>query len=331
MNRIITYMCLLSVMVSCVHKDLCYDHDDHALMARAEVHATYDLVWEYQVPDMRPRPEDLPYDLLEPDMPSGLRALVYGPDAAGRVTNLPAQGALLYLTPGKCDILFHNNDTEGIIFDDMDHIAMARAYTRNKVRPGYSKGPESRTVGEPDVLFGASVMGYDAVLSHISADMPVRMTPLVYAYYIRCRFSKGAEHIVLARGALEGMAHGVYLTNGYTTDESCSVLFDARVQSYGADAVVRSFGVPAYPNSHFNRSVSRDEYSYGLTLEVRLRNGKTKTFTIDITDQMNTAPQGGVILIDGLVITDQESAGNDAGFNVDVNDWGEFEDIPILM
>ena len=66
-------------------------------------------------------------------------------------------------------------------------------------------------------------------------------------------------------------------------------------------------------------------------MEVRLRNGKIKTFDFDITDQIKNQPQGGVIVIRGLEITDAEGQGGSSGFDVDVDGWGEYEDVPITL
>lgn len=107
-------------------------------------------------------------------------------------------------------------------------------------------------------------------------------------------------------------------------------MFDADLQDYGVSAAVRSFGAPGFPNSHYG-SGTRADYTYGLNLEVRLRNGKIKTFDFDVTQQIQAQPQGGVIVIKGLEITDSEGQGGSSGFDVDVEGWGEYEDIPITF
>jgi hypothetical protein len=38
-----------------------------------------------------------------------------------------------------------------------------------------------------------------------------------------------------------------------------------------------------------------------------------------------------VIVIKGLEITDSEGQGGSSGFDVDVEGWGEYEDIPITF
>lgn len=76
--------------------------------------------------------------------------------------------------------------------------------------------------------------------------------------------------MALARGALSGMAEAVWLNSGRTSEESATVLYDCTLQDFGAQASVRSFGIPDYPNEHYT---TRAGGQYGLNLEVRLKTG----------------------------------------------------------
>jgi len=67
-----------------------------------------------------------------------------------------------------------------------------------------------------------------------------------------------------------------------------------------------------------------------LNLEVMMKNGKLKEFEFDVTDQLSAQPRGGVITVDGLEVTDEE-AGNESGFDVDVDGWGRYEDIELPL
>jgi hypothetical protein len=98
-------------------------------------------------------------------------------------------------------------------------------------------------------------------------------------------------------------------------------------------AQVKSFGIPDYePESGVNveHVLSRDSEdfrSYGLTLEVRLKNGNLKTFNFDVTDQVAVQPNGGVIIVGGLEITDEEGKAGGSMFSVEVDGWGEYNDV----
>ena len=54
---------------------------------------------------------------------------------------------------------------------------------------------------------------------------------------------------------------------------------------------------------------------------------KIKKFDFDVTDQVSKQPHGGVIVVKGLEITDEEGMSGSGAFDVIVNGWGEYEDI----
>ena len=62
-----------------------------------------------------------------------------------------------------------------------------------------------------------------------------------------------------------------------------------------------------------------------------LRNGKVLSFDYDVTDQLLHQPHGGVIRVGGIEISDDDGKGGSGGFDVDVDGWGDYEDIPIDM
>ena len=158
----------------------------------------------------------------------------------------------------------------------------------------------------------------------------MRLQPLTYTYLVRYEFQQGFQYVALARGALAGMAESVYLNDGHTGPEAATVMFDCTLRDYGPEATVKSFGIPDYPGDHYGDGTRTTERSYHLNLEVRLHNGAMKTFEFDVTDQVKAQPRGGVIIVsDGLVITDEEgAAGSDSGFDIDVEGWGDYIDIP---
>ena len=93
----------------------------------------------------------------------------------------------------------------------------------------------------------------------------------------------------------------------------------------GAHVTVLSFGVPGYPESGKDVRYTR---RHTLQLEVKLSNGKVKEFLFDITEQLANQPRGGVVRVSGLRIEDDESS-NDSGFDVDVDDWGNQEEVDL--
>ena len=100
------------------------------------------------------------------------------------------------------------------------------------------------------------------------------------------------------------------------------------MEDFGAQACVHSFGIPDYPNEHYT---TRADRRYGLNLEVRLKNGKVKSFDFDVTDQVAAQPQGGVIVVNGIEISDEDGTEGGSGFDVNVGDWGEYEDVELPL
>jgi len=328
----------LLLLCACEHKDVCFDHDDHAYTLKVNLQADYELEWEYTYDDGSGRSRDwseewptsfrMTYSSLSPTKPEGLRAVVYNEDHSHNILNLEPEGGEMLLRPGHHSILLYNNDTEYIVFDGLDEYATASATTRGRMRTtykGFSKGREENTVNPPDVLFGHYIDDYESVRTPEPDLLPVKMRPLVFTYVVHCEISKGLEHVVLARGALSGMAASVYLNSGTTSPDEVTLLYDCTIEDFGAQAIVRSFGVPDFPNEHY----SRTDRFYGLNLEVRLRNGNIVNFNCDVSDQVSAQPRGGIIIVKGLEIPESASASTGSGFNAEVTDWGDVQDIPI--
>lgn len=313
-------------------KDLCYDHDRHGLTTRAwlypqweqEWERDYGMAWEENWPDKY----GIEYDLLRPDIATGIATAVYHDDGSRTERHLPAEGGELPMSEGEKSILLYNNDTRYILFSDLGSSAMASASTRTRLRTLYnSTHAEERTVNAPDMLYGAWIESYTAAPTAEPDSLGVVLRPLVYTYLIRYEFDSGLEHVTLARGALSGMAQSVYLQDGRTSDDTATILFDCELKDYGAETQLTSFGVPGFASEHYTQRASQQQT---LNLEVLLKNGKLKTFEIDVSDQLTTQPRGGVITVSGLTVTDDE-AGGDAGFDVDVEGWGEYEDIVLPL
>lgn len=331
-NGVMVVLCsMLSCMYGC-RKELCYDHDLHGLGVRVEVRTSWECVWErpYGM-DWRaswPAGFGWRYEELCPQAAGGIAAVVYNGDGSRHERHLPAVGGILPMAEGTHSVLFYNDDTEFIVFTGLDSLTAASATTRVRSRSSYSESHQSEiTVNTPDVLFGSWSETYEARLTADTTIFPVTMRPLVYTYLVRYEFAQGLEHVVLARGALAGMAQSVFLRDGATGGEAVTLLYDCTLEAYGAEALVRSFGVPAFADGNYTR---RDDRRYGLNLEVRLSNGKIKTFDFDVTDQVVQQPRGGVITVSGISVTEEE-AGGDAGFDVSVGGWGDYEDIVLPL
>ena len=61
-----------------------------------------------------------------------------------------------------------------------------------------------------------------------------------------------------------------------------------------------------------------------------LKNGKIVSFDFDVTDQVSSQPRGGIIVVDNIEIDDADGALG-GGFDVDVDGWGDYEDIELPL
>lgn len=330
---------MIPFITSCNHQELCFDHWEHTARHQVNFQAEWDRTWEYMHEDGIDWKSEwhnysfsMEYEDLLHEKGTGIRSQVYTDGHDNELSNLPPEGGIVRMAPGEHQVLFYNNDTEYIVFNDISLLANASATTRTRSRatyhgnskaPAYETRAEETTVNAPDALFAKYIESYEAQKVQVAPVENITLRPLVFRYLIHYHFESGAEYISLARGALAGMAGSVYLTDGHTGMDPVTVLFDAEPQMWGVEAVVNTFGVPNFPNPDYTRGDF-----YGLNLEVRLRNGELLNFDFDITDQIQRQPRGGVIEVYGLEVPDDIGNAEDKGaFGVAIDDWGEYEDI----
>ena len=325
---------LAAVTGSC-RKELCNNHDAHSLKVRAVTKAEWEREWERNVSknwEERWRGVlGFSYDDLRPEPATGIRAQVFTDGILDNESNLETDGGRLHMRPGTHDILFYNNDTEYIVFENEGLLATAVAGTRTRTRSTYNtRFSEETTVNAPDQLFGCFIAEHQAEESLTETEISAFMRPLTYNYIIHFMFKSGLNYVALARGALSGMAGSVYLQTGRTTEDIATILFDDCIvdQKLGIHTQVLSFGVP---DADPIPEQARDNHRFNLNLEVRLNNGKILTFDYDVTDQVKVQPRGGVIVIQDIVIDDEDGMEGSGGFDVNVDGWGEFEDIELPL
>ena len=331
----ITLVMALVALFSCTHKELCENHREHAHRYHINIIADYrydweeccgNNDWEENWPD-----HYIPYESLRPGKPGGLRVVNSNKDGNYNQHNVSADGGVVTLYEGHNDILLYNNDTEYIIFArNGDDATTTRASTRTRTRVSYIgneyANDDEKTVSPPDMLYANFIGDYYSEKVVEPIDIPITLQPMVFTYKIRYEFTEGLKYVAVARGALSGMAREVYLRTGKTSDEGATILYDCTVTEWGVRALVNSFGIPAYEKENYPTR-QENEIRHGLNLEVMLRNGKTVIFEFDVTDQVKAQPRGGVIVVDNIVISEDQGTSGSGAFDVEVDDWGPYEDV----
>lgn len=325
---IIAVAAIMSTIFASCRQELCYNH-----FPSADIKLSWERVWERDYGRAWAEQWDdgtygFKYSTLAPDMPEWVNLVKFNDEQYSDEFFLTTRGGNIRIDNSTDrSFLLYNGDTEYIVLEDMASLSDARATTTSRSRSSLqylqSLGPDMRSVNPPDLLYAAFIDELPQVGPHQTARMPVKMQPLVYTYIIRYEFEYGLQHVALARGAIGGMAESVYLRNGVTSDESAILLYDCVLTDYGCEAHVRSFGVPAFPDRYYGRAA--DEYNIPpvvVNLELRLKNGNTVEYNIDVSDQMMDQPRGGIIRVRNIRVEDRENQ-SDSGFDVDLTGWGD--------
>ena len=268
-----------------------------------------------------------------------LRVINYNEKSESNTHNIGANGGVVTLYEGPNDILFYNNDTEYILFQNLQDgdAATIRATTRTRTRATY-KGSEytdkdEPTMTPPDMLYANYVQDYVPEKSIDPVPFPITLHPLVYTYKIRYEFveeNNGLQYVTSADGALSGMAKSVLMYTGETSDEGSTLLYsDCEITEWGVRAIVKSFGVPSFHRDNY--VVRSDNPKNGLNLEVTLRNGNVVNFNFDVTEQVQNQPHGGVIVVTGIQIDEKDGTQGTGAFDVDVNGWEDTENIELPL
>lgn len=334
-NRyIITTVAILvfTLLTACSRTELCYDH-----FPKAALSFEWEQEWERDYGTAHKTGWDsgyhgFDYDYLRPGFPEWINVVRYtdnNPD--GEHYFSPEGGNVVFQEKGNHSFLIYNGDTEYIVLSDIASLPDARASATPRSRSSISyimeRHPGTRSTNPPDILYSSFIENVPDIPVHHTLPLPVKMQPLVYTYVVRYEFEYGINYVSLARGALAGMAESVYLRDGRTSDEATIILYDCDIKDYGCETLVRSFGVPGFPDEHYGRSGDDSaDRPYTLNLEVLLTNGTTMEFNFDVADQIRKQPRGGVITVSGIRIEDEDNKTEaSGGFDVDLSGWGEVD------
>ncbi|MBO5499310.1 MAG: DUF5119 domain-containing protein [Bacteroidales bacterium] len=330
------YMCILILSLCGCRKELCYNHDEHSFGVRIDLRTDWELVWERDYGcgwEGCWNPEwGCGYEDLSPGIPEGIRLIAYHKTDGYKDFNIDPQGKRVTLgTEGEYSFLLYNNDTEYLVYSDLSSSKEASATTRTTSRAEFKSPNEGeRVINQPDMLFGRYIETMLVERKMETEVVQLEMRPLVYTYFVRMEFSQGYEYLSKAQGLFAGMAEKVYLYDGHTGTESASIMFDCEEGEDFLSAKVMTFGVPDYPGDHYSKGEEDGKEDYMIRLDVLMTNGLYKTFDIDVSAQMKNQPRGGVILIEGLCITDEEGGVFEGGgFGVGVDPWGDTINIPL--
>lgn len=293
--------------------------------------------------------------------PASLRMHVFthGPEGdpvSHFVHNFMGDETQLEIFIGTHDLLFHNNDSEALLFQqdgDLGHVhsntrklanglkASTQVLTIPQKLAGQTKAPSEFVEPvnlTPDGLF--SLYDKDQVITdnlddyeYIDGKYVLRiegeLDPLTYIYLFQIRLLNNDDRVIGSAGgaALTGMSQGVDLMTRQTWEPTASYLMDVYMDKPQdmLGAKVFTFGIPGCNPYDAASVAAAPDGSHYLVLNVSYVNGSNKNISLDVTDKIRELPLGGVIdlEIDVNDFPPDESAGGDGAFVALIGDWDE--------
>lgn len=296
-----------------------------------------------------------------------LHVYTQGPDGepiSHQTHNFMGQEGSVRVFVGTHNFLFHNNDSHVILFESEDDLAPVQATTRI-ISPGLRESAIIQTIAQkskaesdddiytgeehvayaPDELFSLFDWGhvitddlstYEYIDGRYVLRIKGELLPSTFIYLIQVRLHNNKGRVVGCGGgaAITGVAAGVDLVTRQTWDQTVSIPFDMYInKEEDPDLLggrVMSFGLKGCRNPYGTNGDEKeaDDARHYLVLSLTYDNGGYKNVRIDITDQFQDLPTGGVITVD-LDVNDfppddvPPNSGGGGGFQALIGEWGE--------
>ena len=292
--------------------------------------------------------------------PRSMRLHIYPLDAEGNpkshiVKNFYGTSAELDIAVGIHDLLFHNNDSEALIFSEAEGPESIDCTTRilssgikasSPVKTVSQKAgtkattdslPEEPVALMPDPLFSEYVKAfrvsdnlddYEYIDGRYVLRIEGTLVPLNYIHVIQVNLHHNEGRVVGSNGgaALTGMASGVNLRSRMSEPGTVSVITDALFSRSTDQFCIRmlSFGIPGCNPYDAESVAAAPEGPHFLVLNVTYLDATWRNIRVDITDAVRALPLGGVITLD-LDVDDfpPEHALRGDGFQALIDDWQE--------
>ena len=307
MSRLTAYFLAIVALVSCSHKELCYDHSH-----MAELNITFD--WT-EIPDAQP--ESMSLYLFDDDGTNFQRYELIG-----------HQGATIRVSKGLYHALFLNSDTRNLECRERDHISTFWVATKDEELTGtYAvfsanivetrKGEDrqnERLARQPEMLWSGSCN--DIVVGDGENNVTLIPSQSVIRVTINIHNVQNLENISTITGTISGFAEGIILHSG-ERNEGCVThpldfdLLDDRTTMYSE---LYTFGDCLTGNGE-----------HYVDLYATLRDGSQWKYTYDVTSQVH----GGTdklhinIVLDSLPVPEPSPGVGGGGFVPIIDGWNQ--------
>lgn len=311
------FLGLLSlVVVSCKHKELCYDHRHTG---------TLNVVFDWsKAPDADVK---------------GMYIYLY-PTTGGAMQQfyLPKEGGAIEVTHGTYRVLGINSDTEATLVRGESDWETFELHTREASTlegmtsmsiagdvPKAEGTENQRTVLTPDQMY--SLREQNVVVLETDENQSVVLYPeeatCLYNYEIRN--VKGLEYVSDVSGTMSGMSPSYFVGRDELNAESATVPFST--QSDGVSKLSGSFVAFGCTDGP-----SKADAGHQMVIYAVMSDGSKYYYTYDVTDQVHSAenPRRVNIVLDGLEFSQPVGGDGDGGFQPSVGDW-ENEEVVLPM
>lgn len=300
--------------------------------------------------------------------PSSMSVHIYPLDANGEhkahsVQHFYGTSTEMPISAGMHDLLFHNNDSESLIFTTKDEIKDDIYCTTRVISSGLKASdpvmtPLQKSTSEtkaskdssykqdpvslmPDALFvlydqreiiSDNLEDYEYIDGRYVYRIEGELEPASYIHLIQIHLLNNQGRVVGSNSGavITGVAAGVDLQTRIATTTSVSVPmdmhFDRKTDIMAARAI--TFGIPGCDPLDAESLTKAPESVHFLIINMCYSNNSWKNIRVDITDAFRAHPKGGVIDL-ALDVNDfpPESAKTDGngGFNALIDEWEEEE------
>lgn len=294
-------------------------------------------------------------------VPASMRLHIYPHSADGSIQdhqtfNFYGTSTELPIVVGTYDMLFHNNDSEVLLFESDGDFGDIHCYTRT-ISSGLKESSPVKTTKQkastkaevkapqnepvtlmPDGLFvlydsnryvSDNLEDYELEDGKYVLRISGELEPATFIYLFQVYLRNNNSRVVGSNGgaALTGMASGVNLRSRETDNTTVSVPMDVHY-SMPKDmlgARVMCFGLPGWGPTGEEPVTKAYDGSHVLVLNVTYNNGTWKNISVDVTDQVRSLPTGGVIELE-LDVDDfppEKGESGGGGFDALIDNWKE--------
>lgn len=292
--------------------------------------------------------------------PASMRLHIYPHGADGNIQshqtyNFYGTGTDLPIVVGTYDMLFHNNDSEVLLFQSDGDLGDIHCYTRTissglkdsspvktmlqkSQTKGDAKAPEQEPVTlMPDGLFVLNdkdrvitddISEYELIDGNYYLRIRGELEPATYIYLFQVHLLNNGGRVVGSNGggAITGVASGVNLQTLVSDISTVSVPMDVHcdLSRDMLGARVLCFGIPGCNPYNMESVTKAPEGENFLVLNITYSNGSWKNICIDLSEEVRSLPTGGVIELE-LDVNDfpPEQGNTGDGFNALIDNWKE--------